>query len=57
MTQQVKDPALSLLWLRLDPWLRNFPHAEGMARKGVGADSLTFQRGKEITSFLKKREE
>ena len=24
MAQQVKDPTLSLLWYRFDPWPRNF---------------------------------
>ena len=39
MAQQVKDLALPLLWLRsllwgrLDPWLRELLHAMGMAKK------------------------
>ena len=39
MAQQVKDPVLSLqwlgsvLWLGLDPWPMEIPHATGVAKK------------------------
>lgn len=39
MAQKVKDPALSLLrlglqpWHRFDPWPGEFPHAMGVAKK------------------------
>ena len=32
MVHQLKDPALSLLWLRFDPWLGNF-HGWGQKKK------------------------
>ena len=33
MAQQVKDPVLSLLWHRFDPWPGKFPHAMGMTKE------------------------
>ena len=33
VVQQVKDPALSLLWHRFDPWPWELLHAMGVAKK------------------------
>ena len=33
MAQWVKDPVLSLLWHRFNPWPRDFSHAPDAARK------------------------
>ena len=33
VAQQTKDPALSLLWYRFNPWPQELPHVLGMAKK------------------------
>ena len=35
MAQQVKDPALSLLWPRFDPWPRNFHMPQAWKTKEI----------------------
>ena len=35
LAQQVKDPALSLLWLRFDPWPQNFHMLQCCQKKKV----------------------
>ena len=35
VAQDVKDPALSLLWLRFDPWPWDCPHAMILANQSI----------------------
>ena len=44
MTQWVKDPALSLLWLRPLPWLAwELPHAAGLAKENAKQESREYR--------------